>query len=152
MRGWVIGAVLHAGDEPSGVRATAVAISGPNPFGGAADLVIVAEEQGVGLGAGLAGVDGPDPGAAVEVEPQARIEVGGRLTPLWCVHGKPDLAVYAGQSAGRWLWMVLYPETAGALLLEDLVLEDLRDLGHEADMLPYGTPPPWLVPGSPQAP
>jgi hypothetical protein len=31
------------------------------------------------------------------------------------------------------------------LLLEDLQLSDLRSLGHEADLLPYGTPPPWLV-------
>nr|WP_222851232.1 DUF6758 family protein [Phytoactinopolyspora mesophila] len=147
MQGWVVGAVAHAGDDASGVRGTAVALSGPNPFGGAADLVLVAEEQGVGLGAGYAGVKSVDPGEAVQAEPHARVDVNGRHAPLWCVDGHPDRAVYAGQSAGHWLWMILYPQTAGALLLEDLVLEDLRDLGHEADLLPYGTPPPWLHPG-----
>lgn len=144
MRGWVIGAVLHAGDDASGVRATAVAISGPNPFGGAADLVLVAEEQGVGLGTGLAGVPGVDPGDAVKTQPHARVQVEGHLVPLWCVPGYPDRAVYAGQWGGRWLWMLLCPQTAGALLLEDLVLADMRTLGSETDVLPYGTPPPWL--------
>lgn len=147
MRGWVVGAVLHAGDEAIGVQATAVAVSGPNPFGGAADLVLVAEEQGVGLGAGLAGVDATDPGDAVQTQPHAHVEVDGRLAPLWCVAGHPERAVYVGQSGGRWLWMILYPATAGALLLEDLFLADLRDLGRETDLLPYGTPPPWLHPG-----
>ncbi|AYY15226.1 hypothetical protein EF847_03680 [Actinobacteria bacterium YIM 96077] len=148
MRGWVIGAVLEAGDDPSGVQATAVALSGPNPFGGAADLVLVAEEQGVGLGAGIAGIDGPDPGDAVKADPHAHVEVKGRLAPLWCVPGRPDRAVYAGQSGGMWLWMILYPESAGLLMLEELVFEDLRDLGREVELLPYGTPPPWLPPGS----
>ncbi|WP_338069590.1 DUF6758 family protein [Phytoactinopolyspora endophytica] len=145
IRGWVIGAVLSAGDEASGVQATAVAVSGPNPFGGAADLVLVAEEQGVGLGAGLAGVDGIDPGDAVKAEPQARVQVEGRSVPLWCVTGRADCAVYAGHWEGRWLWAILKPHTAGALLLEDLVLADLRTLGSEAEMLPYGAPPPWLA-------
>nr|WP_207782164.1 DUF6758 family protein [Phytoactinopolyspora limicola] len=147
MHGWVVGALAHAGDDVSGVRATAVAISGPNPFGGAADLVVVAEEQGVGLGAGFAGLDAVDPGEVVRSEPHARVELNGRRVPLWCVDGDPKHAVYAGQSGGHWLWMILYPQTAGALLLEDLGLEDLRDLGREVEMLPYGTPPPWLRPG-----
>ncbi|NEE04116.1 DUF6758 family protein [Phytoactinopolyspora halotolerans] len=145
MRGWVVGALLSAGDDVHGVQGTAVAISGPNPFGGAADLVLVAEEQDVGLGAGLAGVEGRDPGDAVKAEPQARVEVDGRTVPLWCVTGHPDRAVYAGHWDGRWLWMILRPHMAGALLLEDLVLADLRMLGSEAEMLPYGAPPPWLA-------
>lgn len=44
-----------AGDERTGARATAVALAGPSPLGGPADLVLVAEEPGVGLGARLAG-------------------------------------------------------------------------------------------------
>jgi hypothetical protein len=140
----VIGAVLHAGDDASGVQATAVAISGPNPFGGPADLVLVAEEQGVGLGAGLAGLRRPDPGDVVKSEPHARVYAESRPIPLWCVSGHPERAVYVGQWNGRWLWMIWNPHTAGALLLEDLVLADLRTLGREAELLPYGTPPPWL--------
>ncbi|NED97180.1 hypothetical protein G1H11_17920 [Phytoactinopolyspora alkaliphila] len=145
LHGWVIGAVLHAGDDVSGVQATAVAISGPNPLGGPADLVLVAEEQGVGLGSGIAGVRGTDPGDVVKSEPHARVHAEGRPVPLWCVSGKPEHAVYVGQWDSRWLWMIWNPHTAAALLLEDLVLADLRSLGREADLLPYGTPPPWLM-------
>jgi hypothetical protein len=31
------------------------------------------------------------------------------------------------------------------MLLEDLAVADLRDLGREADLLPYGALPPWLA-------
>ena len=50
--GWLVTGFAGAGDERTGVRACAVALSGPNPLGGPADMVVVAEEPGVGLGAG----------------------------------------------------------------------------------------------------
>ena len=149
-RGWVVGAILHAGDEVSGVRATGVVTSGPNPMGGPADLMFVAEEPGVGLGARFAGVEGADPGAAVQQEPHAKLEVESRPVPLWWVDCPGDRAVYVGQWRGRWLWAVLRPQSAGVMLLEDLPVADLRDLGHEADLLPYGTPPPWLTHETPR--
>ncbi|MET0916560.1 MAG: DUF6758 family protein [Jiangellaceae bacterium] len=144
-RGWVVGAIIHAGDDMSGVHATGVVVSGPNPMGGAADLLLVAEEQGVGLGARFAGVEGGDPGDAVEQEPHARLEFESRPVPLWWVDSPADRAVYVGQWSGRWLWVILRPQSAGILLIEDLPVADLRTLGHEADLLPYGTPPPWLT-------
>lgn len=144
-RGWVISAIMHAGDDMSGVHATAVVSSGPNPLGGPGDLMLVAEEMGVGLGARFAGVERPDPGPAVESEPHARVEVDGRSVPMWCLDSPRDRAAYVGQWAGQWLWAILWPQTAGALLLEDLTLSDLRMLGHEADVLPYGAPPHWLT-------
>lgn len=144
--GWVVSAVIFAGDDASGVHATGVAISGPNPLGGAGDLLLVAEEQGVGLGAGLAGIEGADPGKAVEGEPHARIQVSGRAVPLWFVDGAADRAVYVGQWGGTWLWTILHPQTAGAMLLEDIDVVDLRELGHEAELLPYAIPPEWLSP------
>lgn len=144
-RGWVVGAVIHAGDDASGVCATGVVVSGPNPLGGPADLLLVAEEPGVGLGARYAGLPGPDPGNAVEQDPHARLEFESRPVPLWWVDSPADRAVYVGQWGGRWLWAVLRPQSAGILLLEDLPVTDLRSLGHEADLLPYGTPPPWLT-------
>jgi len=145
IRGWVISAIMHAADDSSGVHATAVVISGPNPLGGPGDVMLVAEEMGVGLGARYAGVEGPDPGAVVESEPHARAEVDSRPVPLWCLDSPRDRAAYVGQWLGQWLWVVMWPQTAGALLLEDLPLADLRSLGHEADLLPYGAPPPWLT-------
>ena len=52
--GWTLTGVAWAGDDRTGVRATAVACSGPAPLGGGpADLVFVAEEPGVGLGTRL---------------------------------------------------------------------------------------------------
>ena len=51
-----------AGDERTGTRASAVALSGPNPVGGLAEMLVVAEDPGVGLGAALAGLDSVDPG------------------------------------------------------------------------------------------
>lgn len=144
-RGWVIGAILHAGDDSSGVHATAVVTSGPNLLGGAGELMLIAEEMGVGLGARFAGVDRPDPGDAVEHEPHARAEVDGRLVPLWCLESPRDRAAYVGQWQGQWLWIILWPQMAGALLLDDLLLADLRTLGHETDVIPYGTPPTWLT-------
>jgi len=105
----------------------------------------VAEEQGVGLGARFAGMRGADPGTVVQREPQAKLEVKGRPVPLWWVDSEGDRAVYVGQWGGRWLWAILRPQSAGVVLLEDVPVADLRGLGLEADLLPYGTPPPWLA-------
>ena len=42
--GWTVSGLALAGDDRSGTRASAVALSGPSPLGGPADLVLVAEE------------------------------------------------------------------------------------------------------------
>ena len=55
--GWLVTGFVGAGDERTGTRACAVALSGPNPVGGPADMVVVAEEPGIGLGAALAPLD-----------------------------------------------------------------------------------------------
>src|ERR671916_137230 len=61
--GWMVTGVGWAGDDRIGVRATALACSGPDPLGGGpADIVIVAEQPGVGLGNRFAGIPGTDPG------------------------------------------------------------------------------------------
>ena len=56
--------------------------------------------------------------------------------PLWQVDS-PDRAVFAGEIKGYWLWLVLWPETAGVLLVEPIALRDLRDPGQDLD-LPFG--------------
>ena len=60
--GWLVTGLAWAGDDPGRLRAVAVACTGPNPLGGTGDMVLVAEEPGVGLGARYAGIPGPDPG------------------------------------------------------------------------------------------
>ncbi|MEU9334211.1 DUF6758 family protein [Streptomyces sp. NPDC048290] len=139
--GWLFTGVACAGDDRSGVRATAVACSGPGPFGGTCELILIAEEIGVGLGARYAGIDGPDPGPYMSVEKpaEAKVLAAGRPTPMWHVSGPPaDRAVFAGEARGLWLWAVVWPEQAGLLMYEELVLTDLRDAGAEIELVPCG--------------
>jgi hypothetical protein len=55
----------------------------------------------------------------------------------------PGRAAFAGEVEGNWLWVVLWPDTAGVLLVEPLSLRDLRDPGQDM-YLPYGAPSPRL--------
>jgi hypothetical protein len=143
--GWLVTGVAYAGDQRTGARGTAVACSGPNPLGGIGELVLVAEEMGVGLGARYAGLPGPDPGALPMSEPPAKVHSGGHPLHLWSIEAAPDRAVYVGEAGGNWLWAVLWPESAATLLLEDLFLADLREVGHEIELLPFGALSPRLL-------
>lgn len=140
--GWLVTGFSGAGDERTGARGTAVALSGPNPIGGPADLIVIAEEPGVGLGAGLAGLSGPDPGAEFASGPShASVRVSGHDAPLWLVEeagaAADSSAVFAGEVAGGWVWLVLWPDSAGLMLVESLALLDLRDTAGPLD-LPFG--------------
>ncbi|MET8284109.1 MULTISPECIES: DUF6758 family protein [Streptomyces] len=146
--GWLFTGAGFAGDDRSGGRATMVACSGPGPLGGIGELILVAEELGVGLGARYAGIDAPDPGPYMSVEkpPQAKVLAAGRPTPLWHVAGAPDdRAVFAGEALGLWLWAVVWPEQSGLLMYDELVLTDLRDAGAEVDLLPCGALSPRIL-------
>ncbi|MCK1815879.1 hypothetical protein N0X72_19300 [Streptomyces carpaticus] len=146
--GWLFTGVAAAGDERSGGRASVIACSGPGPLGGACDLLLIAEELGVGLGARYAGVAGPDPGPhlATEAPPQVKMLAAGRPTPLWQVTDAPaDRAVFAGEAMGIWLWAVVWPQASGVLLYDELLLTDLRDAGSEFDLLPCGALSPRIL-------
>jgi hypothetical protein len=127
--GWLATGLSRAGDERTGVRAALLACGGPNPLGGYGEMVVIAEEPGVGLGARWAGLPGLDPGRklATTTGPHAKVHVAGHATPLWCVDGGADRAVYVGEARGLWLWIVLWPSSAGALVHDNLTLVDLRD-------------------------
>jgi hypothetical protein len=153
--GWLVSGFTGAGDERTGIRGSAVALSGPNPLAcvsgrsgatgetGPADLLIIAEEPGVGLGAGLAGLPGVDPGDGFAAsKPQASVKVGNHEAPLWLVESDGK-AVFAGEVEGSWVWLVLWPDTAGALLVEPLELRDLRSPLQEIDV-PFGALSPRL--------
>jgi hypothetical protein len=142
-QGWLVSGFAAAGDERTGVRATAVALTGPNPIGGPADLLIIAEEPGVGLGAGLAGLESSDPGEGFAAgPPHASVQLDGHEVALWNVESD-DRAVYAGEFAASWLWILLWPDSAGVLLVEPLIMRDLRDRSQHLD-LPVGAPSPRL--------
>jgi len=145
--GWTVTGVAHAGDERTGGRATTLACSGPAPLGGVADMVLVAEELGVGLGARYAGVPGPDPGAEFSrATPAAKVRVAGHPTPLWSLPLDEDRCAYVGEALGLWLWAVLWPADAGYVFIEHVELHDLRD--NPPGELIFGAPSPYLRPGS----
>jgi len=148
--GWLVTGFAGAGDERSGTRATVVAVSGPSLTQGPADLLIIAEEPGVGLGAAFAGLDGTDPGTGFDQgPPHAKIDVKGHPCSLWCVTAAPDRAVYAGEALGNWLWVVVWPAEAGYLItLAELSLRDLRDQDQALD-LPFGAFSPRLAVSAP---
>jgi hypothetical protein len=126
--GWTVAGLAEAGDDRTGPLAVAVALSGPCPTGGLADLVLVAEQPGIGLGASLAGLSGPDPGPDLAAcgRPEAKVEVGGHPTALWSSETTSDRVALVGEAEGQWLWLVGWPGECGLVLLEGLVLRDLR--------------------------
>lgn len=143
--GWLVTGYAHAGDERSGAVATVVGCSGPAPLGGAADLLLVAESPGVGLGAWLAGLPGPDPGSAFDDGPaHAKVDAGAHPTAMWSVDAGPDLAAYVGEAKATWIWALLWPSAAGVLLLENLALRDLTERSEGFD-IPYGALMPRLA-------
>lgn len=140
--GWRLAGHGYATGDDAGEAATVVAWSGPGPLGGPAELLVVAEEPGAGLGAALAGLTDPDPGPRFGAgPPQSRIRVDAHAASLWWVSETPqDRAAYAGEAAGRWLWLVFHPETAGAMLLEPLSLVSAAELGCQVDLIACGEP------------
>ncbi len=125
--GFGLGGVAAAGHGPS--RAIACALTGPGPFGGVSDLVLVAEEPGTGLGARYAGLSGLDAGDCVRGAAYAKVEVAGHPTSLWqCSEVPDDRAAFVGEAEGAWLWLLFWPSDAAVLLLEHLLLVDAREV------------------------
>jgi hypothetical protein len=144
---WLVTGYAHAGDERTGAVATLIGCSGPAPLGGAADLVLIAEGPGLGLGARLAGLPGPDPGTGFggygHGGPHAKVDAAGHPTPMWNIDAGPDRAVYVGEAKGAWIWAILWPAEAGVLLLEDLAFADLAEPSGPIDV-PLGALMPRL--------
>jgi hypothetical protein len=146
-----------------GPGATLTAVSGPSEVDGPVDLLVIAEEAGVGLGAQFAGTPGPDPGIGDrlhEIAPAARIRIGSQPVPLWPVSlgavpaeldggagqeaGEWDRSVVAGEAGGRWLWVLIRPAAAVLLLQESWELRDVSGLGMALVELPFGgSHPRW---------
>jgi len=155
--GWVMAGVQVAGDERTGPVAAVVALAGPNPMvideddALAADLLVVAEQPGVGLAAALAGLDTVDPGQAVGAGPvHAHVNAAGHETPLWSVRSeRPDVieldpaAAWVGEANAVWLWLLAWPRTSSAVLLHKFSLLDLR-AEPISFPIPYGALSPRL--------
>lgn len=142
--GWTLTGLATAGDDRAPAKATVMALAGPSPLGGPADMLLIAEEPGVGLGARFAGVEDLDPSAAVAASPEAKVEAAGHPTALWRTASADDRVAFVGEAKGVWLWAVLWPPEAELVLLEHVVLHDLRDVAHGGVDLPVGAPSPRL--------
>jgi hypothetical protein len=131
--GWTVTGAAWAGDDRGGARAAAVALAGPAPLtDGPADAVLIAEQPGVGLGASLAGITGPDPGPALRdaletTAAHAKVKAAGHPTPLWAVGSREDRSAYVGEARGMWLYVITWPAQAGYLLAEEILLHDLTE-------------------------
>ncbi len=131
--GWTVTGVGWTGDDRAAPRATALTVSGPVPFSaGPADVVFVAEELGVGLGAGLAGLGHVDagpalPDAVAKTPPEAKVRADGHPTPLWAVAGGPDRSVHVGEARTMWIYAIAWPPAAAYLLADDIRLHDLAE-------------------------
>jgi len=154
-QGWLASGARYAGDDHSGAVATVLALSGPNPIvldiddPLAGDLLVVAEQPGVGLAAHLAGVAGVDPGDVAKGRSDAHLVAAGHETPMWSFAiGREDDGTagvaYVGEALGEWLWVLAWPRPASAVLLEKFQLMDLRDPTHSLP-LPYGALCPRLA-------
>ena len=143
--GWLVSGVRVVGDERDPHRAVAVACSGPALTGGPADLVVVAEEPGVGLGARYAGLPAADPGPQIAEAPaDSKVDAAGHPTPVWSLTAAEDRAAYVGEAAGLWLWLVAWPPAGWTVVHDDLRLIDLREPGHGLDV-PSGALSPRLA-------
>jgi hypothetical protein len=141
--GWTVTGVGRAGDDRTGVVASLVAISGPHPTAGLADIIVVAEEPGVGLGARFAGVAGTDPGPVPDAAADHKVEAAGHPTALWRAASGDDRCAFVGESKACWLWVIAWPEVASTVL-DRVVLHDLRDGGHPELELVFGAQTPRL--------
>ena len=99
--GWLVSGFTGAGDERTGTRGSALALSGPNPLGGPAEMLIIAEEPGVGLGAAWPACRDPTRATASPAsQPHATVKVANHEAPLWLVESDGK-AVFVGEVAGE---------------------------------------------------
>lgn len=146
--GWRVTDFAAVGAEPSRPRATMTCCSGTSELDGTVEVIVVAEEAAIGLGARIAGTEHDDPGPDVgEGPPTVKVRVDGQLVNLWAVSTSTssaewDRSVVAGEAAGRWLWLVMRPASAMLLLHDDWILRDISGAGPHLVELPFGGPAP----------
>jgi len=138
--------------EAGEASATLTAVAGASALDGPVEVIVVAEEPGVGLGARCAGTVGDDPGPEFGQGPAtAKLRIGSQQVPLWPVslwsdstfsvhdNGEEwDRSVVVGETDGRWLWLVLRPASAMLLLRDEWILRDVSALGPALVELSFG--------------
>lgn len=143
--GWTFAGLAYLSGASDG-GSTVASWMGEDPFGDPIEVLLVCEEAGTGLGSHFAGLATDYPPASVgQGAPHAKVGIDSRPVPLWSVETPDGCAVYAGEAAGRWLWVILHPAEASTVLLEPITLVDARELGAELAVLPVGELSPRLV-------
>lgn len=130
--GWAVSGIGSAADGVS-----IIACSGPALLEGIADIFIIAEEPGgtfAPTAAGTAPAD--DAFTTTSRAADARIAVDDHTAPMWRVPCEPDRDVLIGEAAGRWLWLITFPDTASLLVSDNLRLVSLSRLTAELDVVP----------------
>jgi hypothetical protein len=143
---WVFTGLRLVGGAAQPVSATAVGLTGAALTSGPADLIVVSEQPGTGLGARLAGLADADPGPQIVQRPaDSTVSAGGWPTPVWSLAAgaAAGAAAYVGQAAGNWLWLIAWPEVSWSVIHDDLHLVDVRSPQVLGD-LPQGALMPRL--------
>jgi len=146
--GWSVSDFAVVTEESGVAVATLMCVSGTSELDGPVDVLLVAEEPGVGLGARCAGVAGHDPGHELGgQQPLVRVRIGTLGSALWPVSTSDDgqtpeldRSVLAGEAAGRWLWVVLRPASAVLLMRDDWILRDVSGGGPLMVEMPFSGP------------
>jgi hypothetical protein len=130
---WLCSGIGYAGDDRISACAVAVCLTGPSPLGGGAEVVLVAEEPGVGLGARYAGLAEADAHFDT-TPPDVRVMAAGHPAPLWNLPGPADRAVFVGEAKGHWLWVVVHPAAAGVVMYDEPVFTDAAEVAPAAEL------------------
>jgi len=131
-RGWAVSGIGHGLDG-----ASVIACSGPDLLDGLADIFVICEEPGGTLGSSALGSThagshrAPDRQAA-----DAHITVDSHRAPMWRIDSDTDRDVFLGEAAGRWLWLVMFPDTTSLIMSDDFRLTALADLVGELELIP----------------
>ncbi|MDN5855369.1 MAG: hypothetical protein L0K86_21490 [Actinomycetia bacterium] len=131
-KGWAVSGIGHGVDG-----ASIVACSGPDLLDDLADIFVICEEPGGSLGSSALGAThagshrAPDRQAA-----DGHITVDDHRAPMWRIDSDTDRDVFLGEAAGRWLWLVMFPDTTSLIMSDDFRLRGLADLVGELDLVP----------------
>jgi hypothetical protein len=142
--GWRLAALQVVGEDGGPWRAVASGLQAEDRVWGPGEIVLVAEEPGVGLGSALAGIDALDAGAAAVGQPYTSVVASERATWLWLVDGPDDGVALVGERDACWLWVLIKAPQAHVLAVDLPPLADVRDLGAEAQLIPTGGRSLWL--------
>lgn len=130
--GWAVSGVGVGAD-----RASMIVCSGPDLLDGLADIFCISEEPGGTFGPYAAGAAHADGGVATaDQAADVTITVDDHTTPMWRVPCASDRDVLIGEAAGRWLWLVMFPDTTSLMISDDFRLRTLSGLVGELELVP----------------